>query len=167
MKKVFLTAMAAVLLAAGILAANEKAQTVKQKKQANAAYDFSLKTTAGKTVKLSDFKGKVVILNFWATWCPPCKAEIPSFIGMYKKYEKDGLVIVGVAVDDPAKVAQFVKDNGVNYPVVIADQTTVTAYGGVRGIPTTFVIDKNGSIVRNYTGYRPEAVFLSDFNSNK
>lgn len=167
MKKVLLTAMAAVLLAAGILAANEKALAVKPKKQANAAYDFSLKTTGGKTVKLSDFKGKVVILNFWATWCPPCKAEIPSFIGMYKKYEKDGLVIVGVAVDDPAKVAQFVKDNGVNYPVVIADQTTVTAYGGIRGIPTTFVIDKNGSIIRNYTGYRPEGVFLSDFNQNK
>ena len=167
MKKNIIWAIAAVLAVVLFYAGKDKLQGDALAKQDNAAYDFSLKSLDGKIIRLSDFKGKVVILDFWATWCPPCKAEIPSFVSLYNKLGKDGLVIIGAAVDEPGRVAQFVKDNSVTYPVVLPDQTVTDAYGGIRGIPTTFVIDKRGKIVRSYTGYRPEMVFESDFNTYK
>ncbi len=131
------------------------------------AYDFNLSDIKGKKVKLSDFKGNVVILNFWATWCPPCRMEIPSFIELYKKYKNDGLTIIGVAIDNEVKVKNFVKDNNINYPVLIADETTIMKYGGIRGIPTTFIIDKNGNIKNQYVGYRPKETFEESFKALK
>lgn len=131
------------------------------------AYDFQLPSINGKKVKLSDFKGNVIILNFWATWCPPCRAEIPSFIELYKKHKDEGLAIIGVAIDNEIKVKNFVKDYKINYPVLLADETTIQKYGGIRGIPTTFIIDKNGNITKNYIGYRPKEIFENDFKALK
>ncbi len=131
------------------------------------AYDFNLSDINGKKVRLSDFKGKVVILDFWATWCPPCKMEIPSFIELYKQYKNDGLVVIGVAIDNEIKVKNFVKEYKVNYPILIADETTIIKYGGIRGIPTTFIIDKNGNIKNQYVGYRPKEVFEESFKALK
>ena len=126
---------------------------VNQKSTATAP-DFSLPTADGKTLKLSDYKGKAVIIDFWATWCPPCRKGIPDLIELQKKYGSKGLQIIGVSVDQDTKkdVVPFIKDKGINYPVVYADNSIIMKYGGIRAIPTSFVIDKQGRIVASYEG---------------
>jgi cytochrome c biogenesis protein CcmG/thiol:disulfide interchange protein DsbE len=121
------------------------------------APDFSLATTDGKTLKLSSYRGKVVIVDFWATWCPPCLKGIPDLIELKKKYGKKGLEVIGVSVDTESKdkVVPFIKEKGINYPVVYGDMNVYQQYGGIRSIPTTFVIDKNGKIIANYEGLMP------------
>lgn len=122
---------------------------------------WELKDVNGKPVQSADFKGKVVILDFWATWCPPCRQEIPGFISLQKKYGKDGLTVVGVALDaEGAKVvAPFIKKNGINYPIVLGDDKVTRAFGGIEAIPTTFIIDREGNIVSKHVGFVPEATF--------
>jgi thiol-disulfide isomerase/thioredoxin len=102
----------------------------------------------GKPVTSAQFKGKVVVLDFWATWCPPCKTEIPGYVKLQKKYADDGLVIVGVSVDTegPAPVKKFMKDYGINYPIVMGDDDIVAAFAPIEGYPTTFIIDRDGKI---------------------
>lgn len=123
-------------------------------KSSATAPDFTLPTADGKTLKLSDFKGKAVIIDFWATWCPPCRKGIPDLIELQNKYGSKGLQIIGVSVDQDTKpeVIPFIKDKGINYPVVYADNKVVMNYGGIRAIPTSFVIDKQGKIVASYEG---------------
>jgi cytochrome c biogenesis protein CcmG/thiol:disulfide interchange protein DsbE len=134
----------------------------KRPAEAAKASPFSLPAINGAAINIADFKGKVVILDFWATWCPPCRAEIPDFIAIQKEYTGKDFAMLGAAVDDAAKVKNFVKANKMNYPVFIVDQATSDSYGGIRGIPTTFVIDREGYIVRQYVGYRPKEVFEQD-----
>jgi peroxiredoxin len=120
---------------------------------------FQLPNLSGKSVSLKDFKGKVVILDFWATWCPPCRMEIPGFIDLQKSYGAKGLQVVGVALDQPDRVKSFVAANGINYPVVLGNNQIVSSYGGITGIPTTFLIDKEGRIVEKFEGMRPKETF--------
>ena len=122
---------------------------------------FTLLDMTGRSVSLADFKGKVVILDFWATWCPPCKREIPDFIKLQSEYGSKGVQIVGIALDQPNKVKAFVKDNGMNYPLLLGTNEVAASYGGVEAIPTTFVIDKSGKIVAKYEGLRPKETFES------
>lgn len=112
------------------------------------APDFSLETLDGKTLKLSDLRGKAVVLNFWATWCSPCKAEMPWFVDFQKQYAGEGLQIVGVAMDDSDKkdIEKFAQQMGVNYPVVLGKESLADQYGGVEFLPTTFYIDRSGNI---------------------
>ncbi len=131
---------------------------------AQAAPDFKLKGLDGKAVQLSDFKGKVIILDFWATWCPPCKAEIPGFIQLQEQYGED-LIIIGISLDQagPQAVEPFAKKKGINYPVLYGYGTQVPQqYGGVSGIPTTFVIDRDLKVQRKYVGYTKLDVFRQD-----
>ena len=126
------------------------------------APDFSLPTVNGDTLTLSDLQGNVVILNFWATWCPPCRAEIPSFIELQDEFGDQGLTIVGIALDKPASVVKFYQEYKMNYPVVFGNRTVAAAYGGITGIPTTFVLDRKGRIVKKYVGMRSKEVFQED-----
>ena len=112
------------------------------------APEWTLTDLDGNPVSSSQFKGKVVVVDFWATWCPPCREEIPGYIALQEKYGKDDLVIVGVSLDrgGPAVVADFAKKFGINYPLVMGDNSIVDAFGGISAIPTTFLIDRDGNI---------------------
>jgi len=118
------------------------------------APDFTLPSLDGRKVKLSDFRGKAVLLNFWATWCPPCKVEMPWFADLQKQYADDGLVVLGVAMDDtePATIAKFASDLGVNYQVLLGTDKVSDDYGDVQYLPTTFYIGRDGTIVDKMTG---------------
>lgn len=116
------------------------------------APDFSLSNIDGSTFRLSETKGKVVFLNFWSTGCGPCKDEMPQFEAIYNKYKNKGFVIVGVALDPPADSSAFVKAKGLTFPVVTATRQVVSRYGGIKWIPTTFVIDKDGYMFKKIVG---------------
>ncbi len=123
------------------------------------APDFALPDLDGKTVKLSNFRGKVIILDFWATWCRPCVMEIPSFVKLQKKY-KDDLVVIGVDLDTKRSVdyiKNFADKHDMNYTIVlgIADPSVIQKYGNIRSIPTTFFIDRNGYIREKFVGVHP------------
>jgi thiol-disulfide isomerase/thioredoxin len=113
-----------------------------------AAPAWKLQDLDGKVVTSEQLKGKVVVFDFWATWCPPCRAEIPDYIAMQNKYGKDGLVIVGASLDQagPEVVKAFAGKTGVNYTMLMADESVVGAFGGVNAIPTTFLIDRDGQV---------------------
>lgn len=131
------------------------------------APNFKLKDIDGKDVKLSDYKGKVVIVDFWATWCVPCKKEIPDFIDLQNKYKNQGFTFIGISVDeDGAKVVKpFYKEMKMNYPVVLMDDKIQEQFGGIRGYPTTFLIDQNGKIIKKYFGTTEKKVFEDDIQS--
>lgn len=117
------------------------------------APNFELTTPEGKKVKLSDYKGKIVVIDFWATWCPPCRKGIPDLISLKKQYKDQGLEVIGISLDEEKeKVTPFMKQYGINYPVVYGDMNVVQSYGNISSIPTSFVIDKNGNIVASYVG---------------
>ncbi len=126
-----------------------------------AAPDFELENFAGGKVNLSDYRGRVVLLNFWATWCRPCVAETPDLVDLYKKYRDRGLVVLGVSVDrNPRAVLYpFIQKNKIDYPILLVNQRVASDYGGLTSIPTTFLIDREGIIRQQYVGYRPKSVF--------
>jgi thiol-disulfide isomerase/thioredoxin len=119
----------------------------------HAKFDFVLKNEYNVPVKMADFKGKVVLLNFWATWCGPCKMEIPSFVELYSKYKDKGFVVVGVSVDDsPEQLQAFMKEYRMNYPVLQMRPEVEDAYGPFYGYPTSFFIARDGSICNKHLG---------------
>ena len=124
------------------------------KLQGQSAPDFSLTALDGKTVKLSDFRGKAVLLNFWATWCEPCKIEMPWFVDLQNKYGPQGLQVVGVAMDDasPKEIAEFSHKMSVNYPVLIGKDAVGDQYGGIPYLPSTFYISRDGKVVDRVFG---------------
>lgn len=122
--------------------------------QGVAAPDFTLKSLDGKDVHLSDFKGKAVLLNFWATYCQPCKIEMPWFAELNKQYGPQGLEIVGVAMDDVGNdaIRKYATELGVNYPILVGKESVADLYGGMQFLPTTFYIDRQGKIVDRVFG---------------
>jgi thiol-disulfide isomerase/thioredoxin len=129
------------------------------------APDFTLASVEGKSIKLSDYKGKIVIVDFWATWCPPCRRGIPDLIEIQKEYGKD-VVVIGISVDTDTKVdvASFIKQMRINYPIAYADAGVAQSYGGVESIPTSFIIDKDGNVVDKHIGLVPKSEFTSVLN---
>jgi thiol-disulfide isomerase/thioredoxin len=155
--------LVALAIALGLYVGYHKARrpntTLSARLQSGPAPDFSLESLDGKTTHLSDFRGKAVLLNFWATWCAPCKIEMPWFIDLQKQYASQGLQIVGVAMDDSSKqdIAQFAKDMGVNYPILIGKESVGQEYGGVNGLPESFLIARDGHIVDRIIGLHGKA----------
>jgi len=130
------------------------------------APDFVLKDLQGKDLKLADYKGKVLVLNFWATWCPPCRAEIPDFVEAYAANKDKGLEILGVSVDRMTadRLLPFVSKAKINYPVVLADAKIVQDYEPGDYIPTTIIIDKKGIVRRRHVGQMDKETLVQLFN---
>jgi thiol-disulfide isomerase/thioredoxin len=129
---------------------------------------FSFKDINGKKVSLSEFKGKVILLDFWATWCVPCKAEIPGFIELQKKYGAQGLQIVGLSVDDSAAMAKKYSDEmKMNYPILLAEgkEDILKAYDPIPSIPVSVVIDRQGRIAARHLGIASMAVFEKEISA--
>jgi thiol-disulfide isomerase/thioredoxin len=138
----------------------ETAACMADAKPAN--FNFTVKDVDGNDVPLASYKGKVVLLNFWATWCGPCKAEIPGFVRIQEKYRDKGLVIVGYSVDDTAEKAKaYAAEYKMNYPILLGEgrEDVQDAYGPIWGIPASFIISKDGKVCRRHMGIAPEAVF--------
>jgi len=131
----------------------QNAKVIRFAKDPETAPPFLLRDLNGKIVSIADGKGKVVILNFWATWCPPCREEIPEFVKLQQAY-KDKLLIIGASEDDdgPQKVQQFAERFAMNYPIVMATKELIDNYGGVPALPTSFLIDPQGRVVQKHTG---------------
>ncbi len=161
---VILGAVVAVMLWAGIHVARKNGTTaqVGGEVRGQVAPDFQLQTIDGKNMKLSDFRGKAILLNFWATWCGPCKIEMPWFVELQKQYGPEGLQIVGVAMDDSSTedITKFVKEMGVNYPILLGKESVGQSYGGVGVLPTTFFIDRDGKFVAREFGLQSRSVFV-------
>lgn len=130
------------------------------------APDFSLPQLDGKPLALSSFRGKVVLLDFWATWCVPCREEIPRLVELQNKYGEKGLQIVGISMDDsPDPVRTFYPQFKMNYPVVMGTAKTGEQYGGVLGLPIAFLIDREGRIVKKHIGATGSDVFEREISS--
>ncbi len=131
------------------------------KQQWKVAPDFELKSLDGGTEKLSDYRGKIVLLNFWATWCAPCRVEMPTLIGLYEKYHKQGLEIIGVSMDDGGqeRVAKYVNEMKINYPILLGNSSVADNYGGLRLLPQTVFITRDGNIVQTMIGIQSRKDF--------
>ncbi len=133
------------------------------------APNFTWKDGSGKDRSLKDYRGKVVMINFWGTWCPPCRAELPDIVKLRKELQPKGFEVIGLGVNErpPAgtsvesHVANFAKKNGLLYPLLIANSSLIEAYGGLEGVPTTFIVNGKGEVVDVMVGMRDEATFRS------
>ena len=131
------------------------------------APDFNLVSTDGKKINLSDYKGKIVILDFWATWCGPCRMGVPDLVSIQKEF-KDKVAVIGISLDDKRTmddILPFMKEYGINYPVVYGTNQVVVDYGYIQAIPTTFIINAKGFIVDQYVGLVAKEKYVNRINS--
>jgi len=128
--------------------------------------DFVLQDLAGNRVKLSDFSGKAVLLNFWATWCPPCKAELPDLVEIQKQFGGDQFTVIGVSLDQTGVegVRRFVQEWQLNFPILMGNEDIVVSYGNFRGIPTSFLLDSRHELTRRYTGLVTRKMLETDLS---
>jgi peroxiredoxin len=137
---------------------------VKDPKARSTAPDFSLPDAAGAAVKLSDFRGKVVLLNFWAASCEPCNIEIPWFNEFLKSYGERGFAVLAIAMDEGGwtVVKPYIPKNNIRYKVLLGNELTAKAYGGVQALPTSFLIDRDGKIAARHIGISGQSVLEED-----
>ena len=146
--------VAATTLAVGLVAIVGDSLRERLVNVGDTAPQFAITSDRGTKLSRTDFGGKLLVLNFWATWCPPCVAEIPGYIALQKKYAAQGLVIIGISMDrrGPAAVEQFAAARGINYTIVMGDDASAEAFGGIEALPTTFLINRQGVIVHRKIG---------------
>ena len=153
-------AIAAIVLGAGVYWTRRGHDGMEVPKARALAPDFTLKQLNGQPLTLSSYRGKVVLLDFWATWCYPCREEIPHFVEFQKKYADRGLQVIGVSMDDsPEPVPTFYQQYHMNYPVVMGNPKIGESYGGLLGLPITFLLDRQGRITAKHIGAADAAVF--------
>ena len=132
-------------------------------KEGDKAPDFELSTLDGVVIRLSDYPGKIIIVDFWATWCAPCRMAVPELVELQNEY-RDDLVIIGISLDQPytqQNLKPFIDSYGINYPIVLGTLEVVEAYGNIRGIPTSFILNQDGEIVNKFTGYVPKSHYTT------
>jgi thiol-disulfide isomerase/thioredoxin len=146
-----------VLLLAVVIAGCSKGDTGQQ--LSGGAPEFSLPSVDGSVVRMSDYAGKVIIVDFWATWCPPCLEMIPVLSKLHKNYSDKGLVILGISMDNEGleMLGTFVHEKMIPYKIVMGDKRISNAFGGVSSIPTLYMVDRDGRLVRKLTGYHSYA----------
>lgn len=134
--------------------------TIRLVRNPDPAPDFKLETLDGKPLNLADYKGKIVLLNFWASWCGPCRAEIPDLVELQNRY-KNQLQIFGLLVDDEDRggIQKFVEESGINYPVALVPDEMRMQYGGIAALPTSFIVDAEGRVVQKHEGLRDPVLF--------
>ena len=145
---------------------DERAGVIRFIREPDAAPLFALKGLDGESVNLAGARGKVVLLNFWATWCGPCRMEVPDLVALQKKY-KDRLQVIGLIIDDTDEdaIRAFAKRYGINYPVAIAPAETRFEFGGVPALPTSFVIDAQGRVVQKHIGLRDPVLYETEIRA--
>jgi cytochrome c biogenesis protein CcmG/thiol:disulfide interchange protein DsbE len=162
-KRVLIYGIVALCLLGIYLASRRTAIKPKPSASGNLAPDFTLTDLDGKQLMLSDYKGKVVLLDFWATWCTPCRDEIPHFVEMQNKYGPQGFQVIGISMDDDAKpVRKFYQEYKLNYPVALGDDKLAERFGGMLGLPVNFIIDRQGRIYAKHLGATGATVFDED-----
>jgi cytochrome c biogenesis protein CcmG, thiol:disulfide interchange protein DsbE len=164
--KLAVGALLAIVLVAGLYYVNQRwisplgRQNMSRGGAHPLAPDFSVTDLSGRKLTLADYRGKVVLLNFWATWCGPCRLEIPGFVDLQSKYRDQGLVVLGISMDeDPAPVREFYQRYRMNYPVAMGDDALADHFGGIMGLPTTFVIQRDGHIYAKLMGAEDVGTF--------
>ena len=164
--KVAVGALLAIVLVAGLYYVNQRwisplgRQNMSRGGAHPLAPDFSVTDLSGRKLALADYRGKVVLLNFWATWCGPCRLEVPGFVDLQSKYRDQGLVVIGISMDDdPAPVREFYQRYRMNYPVAMGDDGLTDRFGGIVGLPTTFLIQRDGHIYARETGAEDAGTF--------
>jgi cytochrome c biogenesis protein CcmG/thiol:disulfide interchange protein DsbE len=137
---------------------------VKPEKDRKQAPEFALKDSHGRTATIADYKGKVVLLNFWATWCGPCKIEIPWFVDFEQRFKDQGFAVLGVSMDEEGweEVKPYIEQKKVNYRVVIGTDQVADLYGGVSSLPTSFLIDRDGKIAGVHVGLVSKSVYENE-----
>jgi peroxiredoxin len=162
-KRILIYGIVALCLLGLYLAGRRSAQKPKPTASGNLAPDFTLTDLDGHKLTLSDYRGKVVLLDFWATWCGPCRTEIPHFVEMQNKYGPQDFQVIGISMDDDAKpVRQFAQQYKLNYPVAVGDDKLADRFGGVMGLPVNFIIDRQGRVHAKYLGATDVSVFDRD-----
>lgn len=148
------------------LAQEDAQQVIRFVRNPDPAPAFTLRALDGKPLTLEAARGKVVLLNFWATWCGPCRAEVPDLVALQKQY-KDQLQIIGLDVDDDdvADVQKYIEENGIDYPVAMATDEVRAAYGGIPALPTSFVLDTEGRVVQKHVGLWNPAVYETEIRA--
>jgi cytochrome c biogenesis protein CcmG/thiol:disulfide interchange protein DsbE len=149
-------------------AAAENNSSVSDANKTGKAPEFKLQGIDGKEIKLSDYKGKIVIVDFWATWCGPCRMGVPDLVALQKEY-KDKLVVIGISLDRVSgtekDVKPFMAQYKINYPIIFGNETVVKDYGDIQAIPTSFIIDQKGNIVDKHVGLVPKEAYVSQIKS--
>jgi cytochrome c biogenesis protein CcmG, thiol:disulfide interchange protein DsbE len=164
-KRLIIYGIVALCLLGLYVASRRATPKAKAASSGSAAPNFTVTDIDGRKLTLSDYKGKVVLLDFWATWCTPCRAEIPHFVEMQNKYGPQGFQVVGISMDDDGKpVREFYQQYKMNYPVAVGDDKLADQFGGVMGLPVNFLIDREGRIHSKHLGATDVSVFDEEVN---